>query len=174
MEAAALTSTQPTLREYYPASRVLACPECDAAMVLRKSWKYPHPFYGCVRYPQCRATHGAHPDGAPMGIPANAETKQWRVQAHAAFDPLWGRNDPDIGDGERKHRRYIAYRWLGMKLGIEDIKRDCHIARFDIKRCQQVIAACEGVTWHQVELWHRGFVATSRFQARCKRRKRRG
>lgn len=32
-------------------------------------------FFGCVGCPRCRATHGAHADGSPLGIPANAETQ---------------------------------------------------------------------------------------------------
>lgn len=46
-------------------------------------------FWGCSRFPECRSTHGAHPDGRPLGKPATAEVKQARIAAHAAFDRLW-------------------------------------------------------------------------------------
>jgi len=43
------------------------CPECGARMVLRKpppgkDWK---PFWGCNRYPECRATRSIQVDGKP-------------------------------------------------------------------------------------------------------------
>ena len=37
-------------------------------MVLRNS-KYGL-FYGCSTYPNCKASHGAHKDGKPLGTPA--------------------------------------------------------------------------------------------------------
>ncbi len=136
----------------YPKQKILDCPECDGRMILRKSNKYPRPFYGCTRFPKCRATHGAHPNGAPLGIPANAETKQWRIKAHTAFDPLWGRDDQYVSN--RQGNRIVAYRWLAHQLGIPDWQRDCHIGMFNIEQCQQVIAACTGVSWQAISEWH--------------------
>lgn len=111
----------------------LACPDCGAPMLLRNS-RYGK-FYGCSRFPACKAAHGAHPDGRPLGIPANAETKAWRMRAHDAFDQLW--------KSGRMSRRE-AYAWLRTTMGLG--KADCHIGRFDIDQCQQVIAVCRQET----------------------------
>jgi ssDNA-binding Zn-finger/Zn-ribbon topoisomerase 1 len=87
-------------------------------------------FYGCTGYPDCDGTHGAHPDGRPLGIPANKETKAARHLAHAAFDALWG---------ERKLlSRGAAYRWLSLKLGHES-----HMGEMGIEDCERVIQLCE-------------------------------
>lgn len=148
-----MAEVQPTLVQMYPASSVLDCPECGGAMVLRKSLKYPKPFYGCVHFPYCRATHGAHPDGKPLGIPANAETKRWRIAAHAALDPLWGRDEPGLHSQVQKRYRNAVYAWLGERLGIMDVKQNCHIAMFDTARCQRVIEICQGMTRQQILAW---------------------
>ncbi len=104
------------------------CGECGAEMVLRKSPKYKSPFWGCSAFPACRGTHGAHPDGRPLGIPANKETKEWRIKAHAAFDPFWKN-----GIYERKQ----AYRYLAEKLGVERV----HVGEADIEMCKRIIEA---------------------------------
>jgi ssDNA-binding Zn-finger/Zn-ribbon topoisomerase 1 len=112
------------------------CPECGAEMVLRKTSKYtypdgsPRPFYGCSRFPVCRGTHGAHPDGRPLGIPGNEEVKKARNLAHAAFDPLW--KDGHMGRKE-------AYAWLSEEMGIEF----AHIGAMDEEQCKKVIELCK-------------------------------
>jgi ssDNA-binding Zn-finger/Zn-ribbon topoisomerase 1 len=109
----------------------LACPECSAPMVRRTSrWGR---FYGCSRWPACNTTHGAHPDGRPLGVPANAATRAARVRAHAAFDAL---------AKARGWTRGEAYRWLAARLYLD--RRECHIARFDAARCAFVVELCEG------------------------------
>ena len=118
---------------------VLDCPECDGKMSLRNSKHGP--FYGCSNYPQCKAAHGAHPDGKPLGVPANKETKQWRIKAHDAFDKLW--NFP----GGRKHRG-AAYGFLRRKMGLTH--EECHIGKFDQQQCEQVIAVCSDLTEWEV------------------------
>ena len=105
------------------------CPECDGKMVLRNS-KYGT-FWGCENYPKCNATHGAHPDGTPLGIPADKETKKARMKAHDVFDKLWKRQ------GMKRTR---AYRWLQERMGLG--KEDCHIGRFDIEQCNRVVEIC--------------------------------
>lgn len=144
----------PTLTARYPGSRLLDCPECGGHMVLRKSPKYPQPFYGCLKFPFCSATHGAHPDGSPLGIPADKETKEWRIKAHAALDPLWGRDDTAFDAQQAKHRRKMAYNWLAAQLDIKEVRRDCHIAMFNSAQCQAVIAACENTSWEAIECWY--------------------
>jgi ssDNA-binding Zn-finger/Zn-ribbon topoisomerase 1 len=106
----------------------LVCPDCGAAMIPRTSAFGP--FYGCERFPACRATHGAHPDGRPLGTPANAATKAARIRAHAAFDVLWK-------GGAMK--RNEAYYQLSKALGIT--RAECHIANFDAAMCERVVDA---------------------------------
>ena len=105
------------------------CPECGARMKLRNS-KYGL-FYGCTKFPECKATHGAHKDGEPLGIPANKETKEARIRAHDAFDRLW---KPD------KSKRGELYLWLAKELGIPSM--NCHIGSFDKETCEKVIMLC--------------------------------
>lgn len=103
------------------------CPECGSSMHLRDSRHGL--FYGCATFPTCRATHGAHPDGRPLGTPANAETKAARIAAHDAFDKLW--REP-----ERYMTRRDAYRWLADLLGLTP--GDAHIGSFDRGQCEAV------------------------------------
>ncbi len=105
----------------------LACPECGAAMVLKPS-RFGK-FYACVEFPKCRGSHGAHPDGSPLGTPANRATKDARIAAHAAFDTLWM-----LGGMKRKE----AYRWMPDAMGMS--KDDAHIGRFTIAQCDALIA----------------------------------
>jgi ssDNA-binding Zn-finger/Zn-ribbon topoisomerase 1 len=94
-------------------------------------------FYGCVRYPACDTTHGAHADGTPLGVPANKETRQARMAAHAAFDQLW----QGATKAGKKSARHKAYAWLREQLDLT--KEECHIGRFDKAMCQRVIEVCE-------------------------------
>lgn len=109
----------------------LICPDCGAGMTRRESRFGP--FYGCIRYPACQATHGAHPDGTPLGIPADAATKQARIRAHRAFDFLW--NGP-----ARRMTRDEAYRWLAEAMHLPP--DEAHIGRFDSDQCARVVALC--------------------------------
>lgn len=125
------------------------CPDCGAEMTLRSTAKYKtrdgkdKMFYGCSRFPNCRAIHGAHPDGKPLGIPGNQETKAARIKAHAAMDKVvqergWGK------DAKDPRARRGLYLWLGRKMGFEEreIAEKCHIAMFDVNQCQRVIEIC--------------------------------
>jgi ssDNA-binding Zn-finger/Zn-ribbon topoisomerase 1 len=87
-------------------------------------------FYGCTRYPECKGTHGAHPDGRPLGTPADRETKDARIEAHQAFDTLWKRP-------HGKMQRQEAYLWLQKRMGLS--ADECHIGRFTKEQCEQVI-----------------------------------
>lgn len=122
------------------------CSECGAPMVLRETKKYTHrngearKFYGCSRWPDCNGTHGAHPDGSPMGMPGDTATKRARHEAHEAFDAL--RKSRDWVGAKQTHGAYV---WLGRKLDIAEdrIKEDCHMAKFDVATCQRVVAICK-------------------------------
>ena len=112
-----------------------ACPECGSDMVLRDS-RFGL-FYGCVRYPACDATHGAHPNGDPLGVPANKETKQARMAAHDSFDQLW----KGATKKGRKTARKEAYAWLREQLDLT--KEECHIGKFDKRLCTLAIKLLE-------------------------------
>jgi len=90
-------------------------------------------FYGCIDYPECRGSHGAHPDGTPLGIPANDRTKKLRMAAHNAFDPLWN------GEGTVFDSRGEAYDWMQKAMGLN--VEDAHIARFDGPTCVRLVEA---------------------------------
>lgn len=105
------------------------CPDCGGNMVLRYSKRFDRLFYGCGRWPECNATHGAHPDGEPLGIPANQETKNARIRAHAAFDGLW--------KGTRLMRRAQAYSW--MQEAMEMTPDEAHIGRFTKEECERLV-----------------------------------
>lgn len=107
-----------------------SCPDCKSDMVLRNS-KFGL-FYGCINFSKCKATHGAHQkwekQGEPLGIPADKETKQWRIKAHAGFDKLWK---------EHGYTRDEAYKLLQATMGM--IKDEAHIGKFNIDQCKKLI-----------------------------------
>lgn len=135
----------------------IPCPECDGHLVLRRS-KHGL-FYGCSRFPRCRAAHGAHPDGTPLGVPAGPETKQARIRAHEAFDRLWKSietlYDRPLDDSAKrralKAARRRAYAWLRVMLELTE--EECHIGRFDKTTCDRVVEICEGVTPYEIREW---------------------
>lgn len=122
-----VSQTELRAREYK-----INCGECGAPMRLRFSKRYSktgkaEPFYGCSNYPECKGTHGAHPDGKPLGIPANKETKSARIRAHAAFDQLWKEKDSPMSRGE-------AYAWMKRETGFE------HIGELTKEECEELCA----------------------------------
>lgn len=111
-------------------AKPVVCGECGSPMELRFSGKYERKFWGCTKFPKCKGTHGAHPDGRPLGVPANKETKNARIVAHDAFDELWKLRGWD---------RNAAYKWLREVLCMT--KEECHIGKFDIGQCARVVEA---------------------------------
>lgn len=101
------------------------CAECGAKMVLRTSSRFGL-FYGCARYPACQATHGAHADGTPLGIPANKATKLERIAAHELFDQLWEGPAAPMS-------RVEAYLWMQKMMGLSRTK--AHIGCFMAEDC---------------------------------------
>lgn len=106
---------------------MIACGDCGSPMVLRNS-RFGQ-FYGCTKFPACKGTHGAHPDGKPMGIPANKETKEARITAHAAFDTLWKTN---------LMKRKEAYRWMRRAMDLP--AKMAHISMFSKEQCALLCA----------------------------------
>ena len=88
----------------------LACPECSAPMELVWSSSFRlksgarKPLYRCYKWPECSGTHWAHPNGAPMGIPANKETRVLRQKVHAELN--------EIFPWKKKRAREATYTWL--------------------------------------------------------------
>lgn len=146
------------MSEAYPGEvKGLECPEdgCEGTMELRDSRHGP--FYGCSKWPDCDATHGAHPHGAPLGEPADSETKRWRIRAHERLDRLWKGAEnlpcydvPEEGEAReealsaiRGAARHRAYRWLARRL---DVPQDqAHIGQLGREECRFVVAVLDKV-----------------------------
>ena len=98
-------------------------------MMLAKSKFKNDQYYRCVRWKDgCRGSHGAHPDGMPLGIPADTETKSWRMRAHQAFDQFW------------KHKKWTrpeGYQWMQRVMNLSE--DDAHIGKFTSEQCEQLI-----------------------------------
>lgn len=129
----AMTTTPtgpPTLRDFPRMRLDLTCPECSSPMSLKRSRHGV--FYGCTswRRTQCSGSHGAHPDGSPLGIPADAATKAMRREAHRVFDQLWTGPSPMM-------KRVDAYAWMSRVMGV----RAAHIAEMSAEKCKILIAA---------------------------------
>ncbi len=107
---------------------VVNCPECGARMALKES-KHGY-FYGCSKWfeTKCSGSHGAHPNGKPLGIPANKATKLKRIITHGFFDKLW------VGQPITRDQ---AYRWLQKEMRMTE--QECHIGRFNMDECDMVI-----------------------------------
>lgn len=106
-------------------------------MVLRITPKFRYrdgasrKFYGCSRFPDCCATHGAHPDGRPVGTPANIQTKKARMVAHVAFDE-WR--------FAHSHSKTEAYKWLAGELGVPE--KEAHMGQMNKVACEAVVVIC--------------------------------
>lgn len=116
---------------------IILCPYCKQPAELVTGVKiYPHrpelsekAFWNCG---PCRARVGCHPGTTKaLGRLANSKLRYWKIQAHAAFDPIWR-------SGNKKRNQ--AYRWLAREMGIA--KDDCHIGLFNILQCKKVVAVC--------------------------------
>lgn len=120
------------------------CPYCSKPAVLVTGKDiYPHRpdlfekhFYRCR---PCGAQVGCHPGTTtPLGRLANAELREWKQRAHAAFDPIWQ-------SGNKKRRD--AYHWLSQALGISFA--DTHIGMFDVPTCQRVVGLCQAFAFEK-------------------------
>lgn len=109
----------------------LVCPECGAGMRLRNS-KHGL-FYGCVKYPECKASHGAYNDGRPKGTPGDKETRKARIFAHRIFDRLW---KDKVGDKPRMSRPQ-AYAWMRKVLKLSE--SEAHIGKFTAAQCETLV-----------------------------------
>lgn len=111
------------------------CPYCkqptefvDSSEVYRES----HGMIYLCR--QCRAWVGIHPDSesAALGRLANAELRDWKKKAHAAFDPIWKSN---------LMSREKAYDWLSEQLKVP--RHYTHIGFFGVETCKKLVVICK-------------------------------
>lgn len=116
----------------------MICPYCNnEAQLVGGDAIYPHrPDLHSLRFWKCTpcdAWVGCHAGTErPLGRLANAELRRAKMEAHAAFDPLW-----KSGQMKRKD----AYGWLTTQLGIK--RHDCHIGAFDVETCLRVVEVCK-------------------------------
>jgi hypothetical protein len=111
------------------APTIVPCPECGGNMRMRSS-RFGK-FWGCEHFPRCQAKVGAHPDGRPLGTPANYAGRQARIRAHEAFDTLW--------KTAVKRGRARAYAYLALQELLQLTPLSCHIGLFDVAQCARVV-----------------------------------
>ena len=122
-------------------SRSFRCPHCGAAMILRPASEIYHDaksdrkLYVCHNYPACNTYVAAHPNtDKPMGVPANGNLRNLRIQAHRKFDLIWKNG---------LMTREEAYRWFADSFGLS--LRDAHIGMCSEYRCRELIRLCNEV-----------------------------
>jgi hypothetical protein len=88
----------------------------------------------------CNAWVGTHQGGAtPKGRLANATLRKLKIEAHAAFDPLW-RAAMKLRGWKKNEARNRAYDWLSKSMDIP--RSECHIGMFNEQRCSEAIQIC--------------------------------
>lgn len=117
---------------------IVVCPYCKANAELVDSAEiYNGKSYGmawlcrpCGAYVGCHKNSRIH---MPLGRLANAELREAKIAAHAAFDAAW-KETLDVS-------RTKAYAWLARTLHIHPSK--CHIGMMDVDMCNKVIEVCK-------------------------------
>lgn len=132
----------------------LTCGECGSPMTQAKARGIPVA-YVCDG---CGARHRCHPDGTPLGFPADAETRTARSAAHKAIDPLWQeawrfyfpavRPSEDTIKKIRKMARGRVYRWIEEKLGLAP--GEAHMGSFDKETCERVVELAKGSAYSTI------------------------
>lgn len=126
------------------AHKDLNCPECGAWMeMIWTNYRYRNgerrPIYRCLRFPECSGTHGAHPNGAPLGIPADKETRRLRIRVHAELDRVF----PPRMDGRREigrfRRKERIYEWLGT----QDLGHVSSMTSIDCRRILKLLSTMD-------------------------------
>lgn len=114
--------------------RSLPCPDCGRYLVLRRGSRFGL-YWGCVDFPRCQATHGAHQrTGMPLGTPGDRLTRGARKAAHQFFDPMWQ-------SGQMS--RVAAYEWMRRVLGVP--RERAHISRLTQAECETLIEICKAM-----------------------------
>ena len=111
----------------------IICPYCNRTAKLVDSGEVYAKSYGWMYLCRdCNAYVGCHKGTTtPLGRLANAELRQWKVQAHDAFDAIWKR---ECGG---TMSRGDAYKWLGKVMNLPP--NLCHIGEFDVEQCKRCI-----------------------------------
>lgn len=123
------------------------CRYCEKFAKLLRAGDLGYPYqrdYGptwvCI---PCQAWVGCHPGTTnALGGLANAELRAWKIQAHAAFDPLWQAKMRRDKCSKGKARR-AGYRWLAGQLGI-DVGLT-HIGYFNVDECRRTVEICSAI-----------------------------
>ena len=115
----------------------VTCPYCQTNATLIDSAEIYHgKSYGMAWICRpCNAYVGCHKNSRnhmPLGRLANAELRESKKAAHAAFDTIW--------KGGGQGARTKAYAWLARTLSIHPEK--CHIGMMDVDTCNRVIEVC--------------------------------
>jgi uncharacterized protein YbaR (Trm112 family) len=113
----------------------LICPYCKQPTVFVDSEEVYQKSYGMIYLCRpCKAWVGIHKDSerAALGRIANAELREWKKKAHAAFDPIWKSN---------LMNRHNAYEWLSQQLKLP--RHYTHIGFFGVDTCKRVVALCK-------------------------------
>lgn len=106
------------------------CPHCNKTAILTDiSTIKPERSGQIYLCEMCGAFCYTHENtNIPLGVPGNELERNYRSAVHKLFDIYWKENDMS---------RDEAYAWLAGNIGI--FKKDCHIGRFDIFSCKQVL-----------------------------------
>lgn len=90
-------------------------------------------FYQCKQWPECRGTHGAHPNGTPMGTPASKILREYRQKMHELIDEVI----PDRASQYAWLKKYGPKQHIG-EMTIDDISR-LYIALIELKSRERTI-----------------------------------
>jgi len=114
---------------------IVTCPYCaQQAQLVDSKTIYPHSdrdygkFWHCPTDQAWVGVHKNSPRFAPLGRLANAELRDWKMKAHAVFDPFW--------KGGLMNRRK-AYKMMQQILGVS--KAEAHIGMLNVEQCQALI-----------------------------------
>jgi len=129
------------------ANKKKTCRYCQQAAQLlhHGAAGYPYhrdygPMWVCI---PCSAHVGCHPGTTkPLGGLATKKLREWKIKAHAAFDPLWqGKMLRD--ECSKGQARKAGYHWLSEKLGIP--VKMTNIGYFGVEECRKTVEICESI-----------------------------
>lgn len=106
------------------------CGDCGAPMTLKVSdrWAYrngsPKLMFTCSKAPACKGVHGAHPDGKPLGVPVDQETRTLRRMVH---DKLFKNGFTHVA----QHSKWLRERGFG----------GGHVGAMTKQECKRAIVA---------------------------------
>lgn len=101
---------------------------CDNSVIYGKRYGKSYMCWYCP----CGAYVGCHNNTRKaLGTMANKETRNWRIKAHDAVDPLWQSS---------KYSRSKVYRMLSDMFGMP-----VHIGSSDIETCKDIIRSADKI-----------------------------